>query len=459
MATPRSTSTAAWPIPDVYIILLGFILLMGLMTWLVPAGSYEREMRETMLGMRAVVLPGTYQEIAATPVGFMQLVTALPDGLSSAGEIVFMTLLVGGAVGVIARAGILDLGIHHLLAMLGARAELTIPILMAMFALLAAFIGTPELAIAYLPIILPLFARLGYDRATATATALLATSLGFTFGITAPTTVGVGQSIAGLPMFSGAAVRALIWAGAIAMCALYVVRHARRTRQPLAASAAHETPLFPVRLKWAALLTAVFFVALIAAIIVFGLKFNAIGGLFVLMAIAGALLAGRGPNTICDDFNAAFRDILVGALICGFARAIAVVMEQGQIADTIVHYLETLTQGMSSYAALLSIFGFQALFNLLVSSGSGQTILTMPVLVPLGDLLGISRQTLVLATQFGDGLTNLVFPTSGFFVATLAIGKVAYHHWLRFYAPLFVALAVYAAGVLCLAHALNFGPF
>ncbi|RQW28552.1 YfcC family protein [Rhodobacteraceae bacterium CH30] len=448
-----------WPMPDVYLILAVFILLMGLLTWLVPAGSYEREIRETLLGMREVVLPGTYQEVAASPVGFMQLVTALPDGLSSASEIVFMTLLVGGAVGVIARAGILDFGIHHLLAALGTRAELTIPILMAMFALLAAFIGTPELAIAYLPIILPLFRRLGYDAVTATATALLATSLGFAFGITAPTTVGVGQSIAGLPLFSGAVVRGAIWAGAISLCAVYVMRYARSIRQSPASGCVYEAPHFSVRLKWATMVTAGIFTAVIASIIIYGLKFNAISGLFVLMAIAGALLAGRSPNTICDDFNAAFRDILVGALICGFARAIAVVMEQGQIADTIVHYLETLTQGLSSYAALLSIFGFQALFNLLVSSGSGQTILTMPILVPLGDLLGITRQTLVLATQFGDGLTNLVFPTSGFFVATLAIGKVAYHHWLRFYAPLFLALLLYAVTVLCLAHALRFGPF
>ncbi len=458
MTTPRSR-TAAWPMPDVYLILLAFVLLMGLLTWLVPAGSYERELRETLLGTRAVVLPGTYQLVEASPVGFMQLVTALPDGLSSASEIVFMTLLVGGAVGVIARAGILEFGIHHLLRALGTRAELTIPILMAMFALLAAFIGTPELAIAYLPIILPLFRRLGYDAVTATATALLATSLGFTFGITAPTTVGVGQSIAQLPLFSGAAVRALVWLGAIALCAAYVLRHARRTRQAPSDEGTHALPVFSARLRWAAGVTALLFVAVIASIIVFGLKFNAIGGLFVLMAVTGALVAGRSPNGICEDFNAAFRDILVGALICGFARAIAVVMEQGQIADTVVHHLETLTGDMSSYAALLSIFGFQALFNLLVSSGSGQTILTMPVLVPLGDLLDITRQTLVLATQFGDGLTNLVFPTSGYFVATLAIGKVGYPAWLRFYAPLFATLALYAGAVLCLAHALRFGPF
>ncbi len=465
----------SFKMPDIYVVLVGIILLMGILTWIVPAGEYAREVVETAHGTKTAVIPGSFEYVESSPVGFMDLLFSIPRGLENAAELVFMTLLAGGAIGVIRRTGIVEMGVNGLLNALGDRTQMIIPILMLSFATICGFIGVPELSIAFLPIVLPLMFRLGYDSVTATAIAILPTTLGFAFGITIPGTVGIGQAVGELPLFSGAWLRALTLLGCVVVCSIYTMRHAAKvkaspqlspmfkqdieTRAELAAEEEETVTEYTFRHKLAGFATIGMFAAIIWAILSLGLSYSQMGALFMGMAVVTSLLVGDSLDRICSNFNIAFKEMLVGALIVGIARAISLVMMDGNIIDTVVHGMEVAVSSLPNSLTVIGIFISQLLINFPVPSGSGQTILTMPVLVPLGDLLGITRQTLVLATQWGDGLTNLIFPTSGYFVATLAISKMSLGRWLQFYMPLFIVLCVLASIVLVMANTMGYGPF
>ena len=429
---PEAPAKKKFKMPDIYIVLVIFILLVAAFTYIIPAGQYERETIQTAHGTQTMVVKDTYHTIEQHPVGFMDLVTAIPDGLKRAAGIVFLTFMVGGCMGLIKRAGLIDMGVQNLNRAVGDKGYLVIPILISVFTSLATFIGVPELSLAYLPVLLPLFYRLGYDGMTATAVSLLGPCMGFTFGLTIPGSVGVGQQIAQLPMFSGSGMRALVLLTVLVITIIYVMRYAakvkadpqksltletdRAMREAIAAEdAAKGEMTFSKRQKYA--------------------------------GIAAAAIAGKKPQEICDDVNAGMRDMMVAALLCGVASAIAVVMDKGMITDTIVYWLESATRSVPQEVTAITIFWEQSLFNFLIPGATALTLLTMPILSPLAELLNIDQQTVVSANAWGGQLTDIFFPTSGFFVATLVIAKVEYGKWLRFYTPLMFMLG----GVACIA--------
>ncbi|MET4695330.1 YfcC family protein [Endozoicomonas lisbonensis] len=387
-----------------------------------------------------------------------------------------LTLLVGGAVIVLQKIGVVDMGINMLVDKLGRRTEFMIPILVLVFGAICAFIGTPELSIAYIPIILPLMLRLGYDSMTAAATAIIPTTLGFAFGVTAPTNVGIGHMITELPMFSGAWYRIIFWCFVMACVIAYILRHARRVKASPESSMMYEDDLrlreellskddqniavdYDPRLKMAGLATLIMFLSVISSIMIFGLGFNAISGLFMAMAIVASLIAGNSLNQICNNFNEAMRIMLVGALICGVARGVSVMLDTGNIMDTLVHYLAMFISGLPGWATSVGVVISQATFNFLVPSGSGQMLVTLPILSPVADLVGMNQQVLVWSSNVADGLSNIFFPTSGYFIAALVAARVDYIRWVKFYFPFFIFTIFVACGGAILAGMINYGPF
>ncbi|GAB2876334.1 MULTISPECIES: YfcC family protein [Microvirgula] len=460
--------------PDIYIVLSVFILVMAVLTFIIPAGEYTRETLQTAHGPQTLVVAGTYHQVAQQPVGFMQLVTAIPDGLKRAASIVFLTFMVGGGMGLIKRAGLIDIGVHKLIDGVGDKGFLVIPILIGIFTGLAAFIGVPELSLAYLPVLLPLFYRLGYDGMSAMAVALLGPCMGFTFGLTIPGSVGVGQQIAQLPIFSGSAFRAVVLVIVTIVTVAYVMRYAARVKaDPSRSLTLDSDQLMRAELQeaqreqgelvvtrrhiLAGLACLVMFPCAIAAILINNLGFEAIGGLFLFIGITASAIAGKRPQQICDDVNAGMRDMMVAALLCGVASAIAVVMDRGVITDTLVYWLEQIMRSVPAEVSAIVVFWEQALFNALVPGATALTVLTMPVLSPLGTLLGISQQAVVTANAWGGQLTDIFFPTSGFFVATLVMGKVDFGKWIRFYTPLMLILGAIACVALYLMQTMNLG--
>ncbi|SDL55752.1 Uncharacterized membrane protein YfcC, ion transporter superfamily [Modicisalibacter muralis] len=458
-STPR-TKKRSFQIPHIYVILFMFIAIAAIATYFVPAGQYERIPGPNG---RITIDAASFEFVEASPVGIVDFMLAIPNGLMSAGQVVFFTFMIGGMFMVLRRTGIIEIGVDKLTRRFANQSLLVIPVLMVVFAGIATLIGTQELALVYVPVILPLMIALRFDSVTAAAVALCATTAGFTTGILNPINTGLGQQLSGLPLYSGFALRALAFVIMVSVAIFFVMRYARKVRQnpELSLMANDETEaekrslyqhatdegalVANTRQKLAAVATFAFFGILVYGVLRQGWFMMEMAGLFIIMGIVVGLIAGLSTEAICEGFNKGFRDVLVGAMIAGVARGVAVVLEDGQIMDTLVYGLGNLIGELPALFTAIGMYFAQLGFNFVVPSGSGQALVTMPIMAPLADIVGVTRQSAVLAYQLGDGIGNILYPTSGYFMATLVIAGVPWQKWCKFFIPLFgtwVAISV-----------------
>lgn len=452
LTTNKEAGTPRFHMPDIYVILFLFSAVAAALTHVVPAGLFDRV---ELPNGRIAVDPDSFRYVEADPVGFVDFMLAIPRGLGDASVVVFFTFIIGGMFMVIRRTGIIEVAVDKLTRRFSERSVLVLPILMVVFATVATLIGTQELALVYVPVILPLMIALRFDSVTAAGVALLATTAGFTAGVLNPVNTGLGQTIAQLPLWSGLGLRAVLFVCLLGAGIAWLVRYAARVRANPALGLLADDPKeaekrriyqhatgegalqYTARQRLAGVTALAFFAILVWGVLSRGWFMMEMSGLFILMGIAVGLVGGLKANQICDAFNEGFRDVLVGAMIVGVARAVAVVLEQGQIMDTLVHGLGQLVGGFPETLSAIGMFIAQLGFNFVIPSGSGQALVTMPIMAPLSDLIGVTRQTAVLAFQLGDGLSNILYPTSGYFMATLAIAGVSWDRWVRFFFPLF----------------------
>lgn len=474
-ATPSektpSESDGSWlRIPHIYVVLFLFSAIAAISTHLVQASRYERV--ELPSGREAID-PASYTSVESTPVGLVDFMTAIPRGLIAASDVVFFTFLIGGMFMVLRETGIIEVLIDRIARLVSGRRLLVVPVLMLTFSVIATLIGTQELALVYVPVILPLVIALRFDSITAAGIALCATTAGFTSGVLNPINTGLGQQIAGLEPFSGLPLRAALWVCLTVVGIAWVSRYAHRVaRNPelgLLAGDAKESakrerylhgdtgaPMqLNTRQRIGAWVLLAFFGVLVWGVLDQGWFFIEMSGLFVAMGIVVGLISGLTPTRICEAFDSGMRDVLVGAIIVGVARSVAVVLEDGQVMDTLVHGLGQVVGVLPGWLAAAGMLIAQSLFNFVVPSGSGQALVTMPIMAPLSDLVGVTRQTAVLAYQLGDGLSNILYPTSGYFMATLALAGVRYDRWIRFFLPLFAAWFVIALTFVVIAQAIG----
>jgi len=321
---------------------------------------------------------------------------------------------------------------------------------------------------------LPLMLAMGFDSITACATALIGSQVGFTLALANPFTTIIGQKISGLPLMSGWEYRLILLTIFLAVAIWYVMRYASRIQKnPLSSSMYQidrqtsleignsnqvETALTP-RQKLAGLISIGIFVLMVFGVISWGWDMPEIGGAFVAIGIIGGIVAGLSGEQISKAFVEGCGRVLEGALIIGVSRGIAVVMNNAQITDTIVHFFGTILVGVPGTLAAVGMMVTQSIIEFFISSGSGQTVATMPIMAPLADIVGVTRQTAVLALQFGDGLTNIFFPVSGYFIATIGLAKVSYEKWVKFFIPLLGIEWVMATIAMIVAQVMHWGPF
>ena len=449
--------------PDVYIVLGVIILLAALATYLVPAGTFKRVPGPDG---RQVIDPASYTRVDQSPVGLVDLMTAIPTGIIAAAEVVVFTLMIGGAFMVLRTTGIIEIGVGNLAHRFAKRGVLAIPALMLFFAAIATVIGTQELALVYVPILIPLMIALGFDSVTAAGVALCATTAGFCTGIINPINTGLGQKIAGIELYSGKGLRTVAFFLITGFAVVMVSRYARKVRRDPAASLladdpveqhkrrtyVHDAMAVPDRLnrrqRAATAAVVAFLAVLVWGVLAQGWFMTQMAGLFIVMGLVVGVIGGLSLTRVCEAFNLGFREVLVGAIIAGVARAVAVVLEKGQVIDTIVHALGNAVGGLPEVLAAVGMFFVQFALSFVVSSGSGQALVTMPIMGPLADVLGLSRQLAVLAYQLADGTGNILFPTSGYFMAVLALAGVPWQKWLSFYLPIYLGWVVIAIGLL-----------
>jgi uncharacterized ion transporter superfamily protein YfcC len=460
--------TRRFEMPHIYVILFFFTAIAAVLTHFLPAGKYDRV---TLPNGRAAIDAESFRYVDSSPVGLVDFMLAVPRGLGEASMVVFFTFIIGGMFMVVRRTGVIEVAVDKLTRRFAERSILVIPVLMVVFAVVATLIGTQELALVYVPVILPLMIALRFDSVTACGVALLATTAGFTAGVLNPVNTGLGQTIAELPLWSGMGLRAALLLCILGAGVAYLLRYAARVRANPALGLMADDPAeaakrrlylhatdegalaYTPRQKAAGITAILFFAVMVWGVLNRGWFMMEMSGLFVLMGITVGLVAGLTATQICDGFNEGFRDVLVGAMIVGIARAVAVMLEQGQVMHTLVHGLGNLVGGFPDVLSAIGIFIAQLGFNFVIPSGSGQALVTMPIMAPLLDLIGVTRQTSVLAYQLGDGLSNILFPTSGYFMATLALAGVTWDKWVRFFFPLFCIWVGIAAVFMIFAQA------
>jgi uncharacterized ion transporter superfamily protein YfcC len=427
-------------IPHPLILLLGCLLAAALLSHLLPAGRYQR--RDDPATGRSVVVPGTYQQVASQPLGPFQTLVAVPKGLVDAASVVFLVFLVGGAFAVVEQTGALTQAVGWLARRVERREALVIPVVSVAFAVGGLTENMQEEIIAFVPVLLLLTLRLGFDPVTAVAMSLGSASVGAAFSPIDPFQVGIAQKLAELPPLSGGLFRTAFLAAALAVWTWGTVRYARRTRvigeptaQPAGDGASAEA-----RTGIVLGLVLAAFALLVLGILRLGWGFDELSAVFFAMGLAAGLVAGLGWSGTADAFVTGFRSMAGAAMLVGFARAIYVALDEGQILDTVVHGLFTPLANLPVAASALGMMAAQTVLHVPVPSVSGQAVLTIPILVPVSDLLGLSRQVTVLTYHYGAGLCEILTPTNGALMAVLAAAGVPYERWMRFAIPLWAAL-------------------
>ncbi|MBE6031455.1 MAG: putative basic amino acid antiporter YfcC [Clostridiales bacterium] len=457
-------------VPHVYSLLIAIIIICALMTYIIPAGAYDMMVTEDG---RSVVDPTTYHRIEQTPLSLMATLSAVFNGMMGAADIIFLIFICGGAFGVVFATKAFDAAIVRIALAMNGKEKIIIPVLMAVFCFMGCTMGSAEDLIVYVPIIMSLCLALGFDSITAVAIILVGAGAGFAGSMMNPYTEGVAQSIAGLPLFSGMGFRACILVVLFLVAVIYVWRYATKIKKDPTKSPMYEfdktrdTGLSmnlednPFSIGQKIIVAA--FLGCIALLVIGTLKlgwwYAEICGLFFGLGIIAAICGRMNLNQFGQAFAQGMADITTGALVVGIARGILVVLESGNIIHTLLFAAATVLQGLPGIVCAEGMYIVQCLMNYLIPSGSGQAAVTMPLMAPLADVVGVTRQTATICFQMGDGISNIFTPTSGYLMATLGMAKIPWDKWAKFIIPLIGIWYAIGAVFVGVAYVIKLGPF
>ena len=411
-------------VPNTYVIIAVIIALCAVLTWFVPGGQYVKADDGTLSYESVDAVPQTWQVLSAVYHGFVK----------QAGIIVFI-LVVGGAFWLLNATGAVEAGIQRFIVRIGKRDLLVLVALTVLFSLAGAVFGMSEETIPFVGIVVPLVVSMGYDAFMGMLVVYVASNVGFSSAFLNPFTVGIAQGMADLPLFSGMGYRIFCWAFLTLLMVVFVWFYARRTKKETSPRAPSglgrsDNPLTR-RQTWILIVLLLTVVALIIGVTCWDWYMPEITGLFLGMGIVCGIIAGFSANKIADELIAGARDILSAALVVGFASGIIVILQDGKVVDSILHSMQDGLDGTGQVASLSAMYGIQALINFVIPSATAKAAITIPIMAPFADMVGVSRQAMVLAYQFGDGFTNMVTPTSGVLVAALAMARIPYAKWVK----------------------------
>ncbi|MDQ0178040.1 YfcC family protein [Bacillus chungangensis] len=451
---------------NAFVLIFCVIVIATILTYIVPAGQYER----VEVDGRSIINPESFSFTESSPVGFFQMFSNIHLGMQEGTGIIFFILIIGGAFGILKATGALDAFVHFMSIKLAKKEMILIPVLMFFFAAGGTLMGMSEETIVYIAIVAPLAVALGFDAIVGFAIVSLGATIGFTTAVMNPFNIGVAQGIAELPTFSGMGLRLVMFAIFYIIGVIYVYRYAKKikadpSRRFLGNYATiNEKELskqmkLETRHKWVLIIFLFNFITLIIGVIKFDWYITEIAGLFMLFGIIIGIVGRLSANSIADNFIDGAREIMGGALIIGFAQTILVIFQHANLMDSILYYASSLLNVLPPSLNAIGMFIVQLGLNFLVPSGSGQAALTMPIMAPLADLVGVTRQTAVLAFQLGDGITNSIFPTAGPLMAGLAVAGIPFTKWVKWIWPFILIQILVGAVFLLIAQAIQYGPF
>ena len=448
-------------IPHTFTIVFALIVLAAALTWVVPAGEYLRHTE----GGREVVVADSYHRTDAAPQTW-QVFSALFNGFVDKADIIVFILMVGGAFWILNNSHAIDVGVmaflrrvqrlsrFKLIKKLGVN-NIIITLVMLLFSLFGAIFGMSEETIAFVVVFIPLAIQMGYDSIVGVCMCYVAAHVGFAGAMLNPFTIGIAQGIAGLPLFSGLEYRLFCWIVLTILGIAFVLWYAARVKAKPERSPVHKlddywrerqqntgNSTLSTRQALILVLLLLTIVALVVGVLVWHWYIAEISALFLAMGILSGMLDRQGADGIAKLFLAGCKDILSAALVVGLASGIIFILRDGHIIDTLLYGLTRSLASAGEVTSLGIMYLFQTALNLVMPSGSAKAALTMPIMTQFADLIDVSRQTTVLAFQFGDGFTNMLTPTSGVLIGVLGMARIPYGTWLKWVWKFILALII-----------------
>src|SRR5699024_1493942 len=440
-------------------IIFGILIIASIATYLVPSGQFDREEMDG----REIVIEGTYQASEQSPVSVLDIFLAIQNGLIESADLIFMVLIIGGVVAVLEHTGAINSGINSLIEKTNGRKYPLVILFIVIFAFMDMAGISGNAIIAFIPIGIILAKGLNLDPLVGVAMVYLGQYTGVATGTFAPVITGLAQNIAELPLFSGAWLRLSAFIALLLITIVYICLYVRKiSKDPSKRMTEFEDdddleddrPKFGKFTNRHKIILLVFFAFLglfLYGVFQFEWTVNELAAIFLIAAIVVAAIAKINPNQFVSVFIKGAQGMVYGALVIGLARSIVLVLEEGAVLDTIVNYAFEPLNTLPPMLGAITLFFFNLFFNLIITSGTGQAAIVMPFIVPLVDMLDITRQTGVIAFKLGDGITNVITPTSGVLMAVLAVGKVSFVSWFKFVWPLVLMWTV--VGVITVAVA------
>ena len=456
--------------PNTYVIIILMMIVAVLLTWIIPSGEFERVKDE--VSKQSIIIPGTFKYIENNPISFLQIPVYIMKGLAKASDIVFLVIIVGGAFNIIIETGMFQSFAGRLTKVFSNKEVLIIPAFSTIFALACTTMGVNTF-IGFAPIAVIIARSIGYDAIVGVSMVALGGAIGFSTGTFNPFTTGVAQSIAGLPIFSGLGYRFICLVVFLIVTNIYIIWYAKKVKANPEASVVYEmeqeNKKVEVSEKQHDKIEGKHYLVLLVVIACFVLlvygsqnwkwKLQENAAMFLWMGVLSGLAYGFGPSKIAEEFTKGAKKLVYGALMIGMANGISLILTDGKILDTTVQYLGGLLVVLPSHAQAAGMFLMQLLINGLITSGSGQAAATMPIMLPVADIIGMTKQTAVLAFNFGDGLSNYILPTSSALMGFIAMVGISYSNWMKFMWRLFLIWTVVGAVLVIVANSINYGPF
>ena len=454
--------------PNAYVILSILILFAMLMTWILPAGEYQRYVDEAT--GRTVVDPESFQFIENSPVGIFDMLRAVPRGLQESASVIMFIFIVSGTIQILKGTGALDAGLQMLILRMKGNDVIILCAISIVTSLLGAIFGFGQQIIPLIPLGVSLALGLGYDRMVGFHIIRTASWVGFAAAILNPFTIGIAHELAGLPLFSGWGYRIICYVIFMAITLVFIVRYAQKVKNDPTRSVLYgyegdrgdsafaiETGC-EVTKKHVAVLVLLFaaFAMMVAGTILYSWGTTELTALFLGFGVLMGFAGGLNPDRIAGEFSKGLGGIAFGAIVVGFSRAIVLVLENGKVLDTIVYFLTECIAGAGDSVTLIGMFFIQSLINFFIGSGSGQAAATMPIMIPLSDTLDVTRQSTVLAFQFGSGITDMIYPAMVYY---LPFADIPYDRWAKHILKLVLILTGVAMVLVAVAGAMNYGPF
>lgn len=452
-----------------YVLIVIMIVIAAIATYIVPAGVYDRVVSE--ITGKTVVDPTSFHFVEQTPVNLMQLFGCVSQGLINNAQIIFFVFIIAGAFEVLNSTGFTTALVGVAIKKCNGREKLIFPIIIVVLSILAGTIGMAEEVIVFIPIIMTLCKSMGYDELTAVGLAYCGVRAGHINGLMNPFNVGIAQSYAELPMYSGLGFRVFWCVITIVVTTFFINRYAAKIKADPTKSLMYGTNLEHEMVdtsemeditaihKILGVLLVATFALVIFGVYKYGWYLDELAAIFLAFGILSGVIGGLLPAELANTFIKGAKNILGGALIVGVAGGILVILKEGQIVDSIIYYSTNTLSEMPTLLAVNGMYMFQWLLNLVIPSGSAQAATTMPIMVPISDILGINRQIAVTAFHYGDGVTNLLTPACGPLMAALAVAKVPFDKWLKWVVPILVSWTLIGFAAVTVAQLINYGPF